>query len=254
VTDAGLMGTETTIEGFKGFDVKGIPEFVRMRRATQDASSIDQWSAIMKKGNNGGLANSWLLGDINTGEIAQLELGLKHVGFERTKDGWFAGSNLAKNLKLLRFETNIQETDGRLSCVARNVRLKALMKEHAGKIDVARAKAIIADHYDSWMGKENPSGRTICCHFDLDRDACAPEIPYWHIGSVDGKVMDAKMAAEMSFAGRWGPPCGAPFDAEKYLKLHPQFEAVRPLLVSRPSWPWTEFHIQRAAGKEAAKR
>ena len=39
ITDAGLVGAETTISGFKGFDDKGIPEFVRMRRATQDASS-----------------------------------------------------------------------------------------------------------------------------------------------------------------------------------------------------------------------
>jgi hypothetical protein len=33
-----------------------------MRRATQDASTIDEWCQIMKKGNNGGYANAWLLG------------------------------------------------------------------------------------------------------------------------------------------------------------------------------------------------
>ena len=60
ITDAGLVGAETTIGGFKGFDEKGTPEFVRMRRATQDASSIDDWCDIMKKGNNGGYANAWL--------------------------------------------------------------------------------------------------------------------------------------------------------------------------------------------------
>ena len=31
----------------------------------------------MLDGNNGGYANDWLLGDSKTGEIAQLELGLK---------------------------------------------------------------------------------------------------------------------------------------------------------------------------------
>ena len=45
ITDAGLVGAETTISGFKGYDEKGTPEFVRMRRATQDAAGIDQWCA-----------------------------------------------------------------------------------------------------------------------------------------------------------------------------------------------------------------
>src|SRR5437867_98533 len=62
ITDAGLVGSETTIGGFQGFDTNAIPEFARMRRATQDAGSLDQWCEIMKAGNNGGYANAWLLG------------------------------------------------------------------------------------------------------------------------------------------------------------------------------------------------
>src|SRR4029077_16901923 len=89
ITDAGIVGSETTIGGFEGFETNGIPEFVRMRRATQDAASLDAWSAIMKHGNNGGYANAWLLGDINTKEIARLELGLKHIGYEKKRDGYF---------------------------------------------------------------------------------------------------------------------------------------------------------------------
>ena len=54
-----------------------------MRTANQYASSIDEWCKIMKKENNGGYANSWLLGDVNTNEIARLELSLKYVGFEQ---------------------------------------------------------------------------------------------------------------------------------------------------------------------------
>ena len=64
-----------------------------------------------EEGNNGGYANAWLLGDIKTGEIARLELGLKYVGFERTRDGFFTGSNVAENLKILRLESNVNETD-----------------------------------------------------------------------------------------------------------------------------------------------
>jgi hypothetical protein len=94
ITDAGLVGSETTIGEFFPFDPNGAPEFSRMRRATQDASSIEEWCEIMKKDNNGGYANAWLLGDINTNEIARLELGLKYIGFEKKKDGFFIGSNI----------------------------------------------------------------------------------------------------------------------------------------------------------------
>lgn len=83
ITDAGLVGSETTIGGFSGFDEKAVPEFVRMRRATQDASSIDEWASIMKRENNGGYANAWLLGDINTNEIARLERACKTSGSRR---------------------------------------------------------------------------------------------------------------------------------------------------------------------------
>ena len=115
ITDAGLVGAETTISDFKGFDAKGIPEFVRMRRAMQDASSLDAWCAIMKKGNNGGYANAWLVGDVNTQEIARLELGLKHVRLEKKTDGYFVGSNVAEDLKILRFETR-GARDGHPAC------------------------------------------------------------------------------------------------------------------------------------------
>src|SRR6266567_7407058 len=106
-----------------------------MRRATQDAGSLGQWCEIMKKGNNGGYANAWLLGDINSHEIARLELGLKQVAFEKKRDGYFSGSNVAEDLKLLRFETGTKETDIRSSSVARRVRWKQLMKQYVGKID-----------------------------------------------------------------------------------------------------------------------
>jgi len=47
----------------------------------------------MVDGNNGGYANDWLLGDRKTGEIAQLELGLKARKLWKTKDGVLSGSN-----------------------------------------------------------------------------------------------------------------------------------------------------------------
>jgi len=241
ITDAGLVGAETTIGGFKGFDEKGVPEFVRMRRATQDASSIDGWCAIMEKGNNGGYANAWLLGDIYTKEIARLELGLKHIRLEKKKDGYFVGSNVAEDLKILRFETNEEETDIRRSAVARRVRWKQLMRQYAGKIDLERARTFEADHFDSYLQTDNPGGRSLCGHDDLDSQMHGSGVPFAPKGTIDAKVVDSKMAKEMSFAARWGSACGAAFDAHKFLTAHPQFDWMRDVLKSRPSRPWTEF-------------
>ena len=50
VNASGLMITETTLPGIKGFDVNGIPEFERSRKAMQYATSIDEYAAIMRKG------------------------------------------------------------------------------------------------------------------------------------------------------------------------------------------------------------
>jgi hypothetical protein len=76
-TSAGLMITETTIAGISSFDAKKAPEFYRSRKASQYAKSIEEWVQIFSAENNGGYANSWLLGDIKTGEIARFEMGLK---------------------------------------------------------------------------------------------------------------------------------------------------------------------------------
>jgi len=242
ITDAGLVGAETTIAAFEGFDAKGVPEFARMRRATQDASSIEEWCAIMKRGNNGGYANAWLLGDVNTREIARLELGLKYVGFEKKRDGYFVGSNVAEDSKILRFETTEHETDIRETIVARRVRWKQLMAQYAGKIDAAAAKLFEADHFDVYLGGEHPGERSLCAHKDLESKPIQQWLePNTPGGTVDAKVVDTKMARQMSFAARWGSACGMAFDAPKFLAEHPQYEWMKDILQSRPSEPWTTF-------------
>ena len=241
VTDAGLVGSETTIGGFYPFDPNGAPEFSRMRHATQYASSIDEWCEMMKKNNNGGYANAWLIGDINTNEIARLELGLKYVGFEKKKDGYFLGSNVAENLNILRFETKSEETNIKLSSIARRVRWKQLMKENAGKINLELAKAMEADHYDTFLKINNPGTRSICGHWELDPQASTTSKPFEPGGTVDGKVVDSKMAKKMSFLARWGSACGTAFNAKIFLDEHPQFDWMTGLLKDRPAQPWTEF-------------
>jgi hypothetical protein len=241
MNDAGIVGSETTIGGFSGFSEAGVPEFVRMRRATQDSDGIDAWCATMRKGNNGGYANAWLLGDVKTGEIARLELGLKYVGFERTKDGFFVGSNIAEDLRILRLETDTNDADIRRSSVARRVRWKQLMRENAGKIDVELAKSMEADCYDSCFGRVNPSGRTLAGHFERDTPLSGDDIPFDPSGTFDAKVVDTKMARRMAFAARWGSADGTAFDADAFLKAHPQFDWQEGILKSRPAEPWVEF-------------
>ncbi len=241
ITDAGLVGSETTIGGFFGFNSKGIPEFSRMRHATQYANSIDEWCDMMKKGNNGGYANAWLIGDIKTNEIARLELGLKYVGFEKKKDGYFIGSNVAENLKILRRETKSEDTNIKLSSVARRVRWKQLMRENKGKINTHLAEKFESDHYDSYLGKNIPDCRDLCAHWDLDSQLYGPDQPYEPSGTVDGKVVDSKMAKQMSFVARWGAACGTAFNAKRFLSEHPQYYWMKDILKDRPSEPWTLF-------------
>src|SRR6185437_6835348 len=105
ISNAGIMVAETTISQFIGWNSKGIPEFARARKALQYASSIDDFAAIMRKGNNGGYANDWLIGDRKTNEIAYLELGLKHTPLWKKKDGYFVSSNFPRDPALIRDET-----------------------------------------------------------------------------------------------------------------------------------------------------
>lgn len=245
ITGAGLIGTETTIGGFEGFDPEGIPVFERARKAMQYANSIDEWAKIMIENNNGAYANSWMLGDIRTNEIARLELGLKHHSLEKKKDGYFTGSNIVDNIKILREETNATYDDVRDFCVARRVRWKQLMKKFYGKIDVKAAKLMLADHYDVYLEKEIPSSRTICGHWELD-DGRVPQSlgAYLPGGTVDGKVVDSNMAKNFELWAKWASSCDIGFDAKKFLEKHPQYEWLEGYLKDLPAKPWTIFPLK----------
>ncbi len=245
ITEAGLMGTETTIGEFKGFDPEGIPIFVRARKAMQYADSIDQWAEIMIENNSGAYANSWLLGDVHSNEIARLELGLKHHSLEKKKDGYFTGSNVPDNIKILREETTATYDDVRDFCVARRIRWRQLMAKHYGKIDVENAKRMLADHYDVYLEKEKPSFRTICGHWELD-DGMVPGTlgAYLPGGAVDGKVADSSMAKNWQLWAKWGSSCNIGFNAKEFLEKHPQYEWLDGYLKDLPAMPWTIFPPQ----------
>ncbi|HEY1219280.1 MAG: C45 family peptidase [Bryobacteraceae bacterium] len=245
VNSAGILITETTISQFSGFDPNGVPEFVRARKAMQYAASIDDFARIMKEGNNGGYANNWLVADRNTNEIADLELGLKNVHLERTRDGFFVGSNFPIDPQLIRDETTFRVDDAGNAANARHTRWLALMEENRGKIDVAAGQRFLADHYDTYAKKDEPSERTLCGHIDLSpRGAVGWLEPYAPAGAVQNKVTSAALAARMSFTAALGHACSRDFHAASHLTQYPKYGWYQPILKDMNARPWTEFQAK----------
>jgi len=223
VNSAGIVITETTISNFHGFSTNGVAEFVRARKAMQYASSIDDFARIMRAGNNGGYANTWLVADMHTGEIARLELGLMNMSLERTRDGYFVGANFPINPSLIAQETDYRKDDASVSGNVRRARWEQLMREYAGKIDVEAGKKFLGDHYDAFEGKADaPSERTLCGHIELSPRGMKP----WMeanapTGAVQAKITDATMALKMQLDAAWGHSCGLGFSAAELLATPP---------------------------------
>jgi hypothetical protein len=238
----GMVITETTIGHFFGFDTAGIPEFVRARKAAQYSSSIDDFTRIMKEGNNGGYANTWLLADTHKNEIGRLELGLKNVTLERKSDGYFVGSNFPINEKLIREETDFDAKDMSQSATARHARWEQLMAENKGKIDVSAAEHFLADHYDTFTKKEEADERTLDGNIDLSPRGSQPwQSAYGMAGAVQNKATDAALTADMTFLAAAGHACGMDFKATEHVKAHPEFAWQKEFLRDMPARSWTKF-------------
>ncbi len=252
INDGGIMITETTIGNFFGFKRDGVPEFVRARKAVQYSESIDDFARLMEEGNNGGYANTWLVGDRKTNEIGRLELGLKNVTLERSKDGYFVGSNFPINPKLIAEETNYPIKDPNAPNTCRHRRWDQLMAENKGKIDVELGKKFETDHYDVITHEIDPNERTICGHIDKSSRGMRPwQEPYGPAGVAEVKVADSSMAERMSFAAGMGHPCGVEFNAAEFLKDHKQFAWQKGTLQDVKANAWT---VVSAAANSAGER
>ena len=244
INASGLMITETTLPMIRGFDVNGIPEFDRSRKAMQYATSIDEYAGIMRKGNNGGYANSWLIGDRKTGEIGYLELGLHHTPLTKKKDGYFVSSNFASDPALIHDDTRgFDPSDPESAMNARHIRAEQFMKEHYGELDTALAEAYLSDHYDTYEHKIDAGKRSLCGHMETSPvgEKVWGDPPFDPEGAVTGKVTDSDLAAKLSFIGRAGHPCGEDFIAAPFLAAHPEFAWQKPILHDMIAGPWTVF-------------
>ena len=251
VNDAGLMITETTLPMAKGFDVNGTPEFVRSRKAMQYASSIDEYVATMREGNNGGYANSWMIGDRKTGEIAYLELGLHHTPLSRTKDGYFVSANFPADPAVIRDDTpGFNPNNLSSSMNARHVRAREFIEAHMGQLDVPAAEAYLSDHEDVFEHRVRADQRSLCGHEDQAKEGepVWGNAPFSPSGAVTGKVMTADLgrahelrrARRTSRAARRSRPT-------RFLKAHKEFAWQRPILKDMEAGPWTTF----ASGEKA---
>lgn len=232
INAAGLMITETTIGGFKGFDEQGVPEFVRIRRATQYATTIHEFAATMRDGNNGGYANAWLVAD-GTGEIGKLELGLKAVAWNTTRDGYYFGANFPEDPKVIALDCPGYSSDGKQP---RRVRWEQVLSAAKGRIDVAMAKEFLGDTTDAFTGKDAATGSTLCGRSDLDPRRG------WHAGgAVSNRIATTDLTAQCKFLAKWGFADGSSFDAAEYLRGRgSKNRYMSGMLWDIPNEPWIE--------------
>jgi hypothetical protein len=250
VTSRGLFGTETTMGGFHAYENKD-PVCCRIRRAMQYGNSLDDYVSMLTERNSGDYANAWLFGDTRTNEIMRLELGLKYVDVQRTKNGYFIGFNVAFDPRIRNLESsNTGWDDLRRHQGARRVRLQQMMEEHKGRLDVETAKKLIGDHYDVYLNKINPCSRTTCSHYDLDAREFMSQSdrpkPFQPRGAVDGMAIDTATAKRMQLWGRWGSSCGMGFYKDAFCDRNMIWDTYRPYLHDRPPQPWTLFGVNAA--------
>jgi hypothetical protein len=236
INDAGIIITETTIGDYEGFEANGVPEFVRARQAAQFSTSIDDAYRWLIKNSNGAYANTWLIGDINTNEIAKLELGLKNAILHRSTDGAYFGSNFPEDSKLIAEECLEFKYDATDGTEVRRARWAAVLAEHKGKVEAQTAKAFMADTVDARSGAMGATTCTLCGRGDLTPDSKGE---YGSHGAVNAKVTTAALAKDLRFWARMGFPDGSSFDAKAYLaSVGKKDEWQRSVLKDIPSHPW----------------
>ncbi len=246
-----LLIANTLIKGFNVYSEEGAPEFLRIRLAAQYCETLDEFTEVMVAGNNGGLASSWLVGDLETNQIMELELGLSFYNDERITDGCFISFDGVDDTRILSFETDGSGyTDTRQSAGSRFVRLGDLVELYHGELTTDLAQSIIADHYDTYLKKSTADSRSICAHFDTDSAEYepVPDVqPYMPYGTVDAKVMSSELAEENRILARWGSACGRAFDSAGFLEKNSQYSVLQDYLFDRPSQFWDRLYPLDAA-------
>lgn len=206
--DNGLLVTETTIAQTK-FGENAAPLASRIRKVMQYADSIDDAVKLLKDGNNGLYTNEWLLGDINTNEIAMFELGTKSTKLWRSsKDEWpggtkgfYWGCNNAKDLDV-RLET-VASVGGKPA----NVAFRPSDRDRKW-----------VELYDKHKGKIGPA-------FGFEAFTTPPLAAF---PSCDAKFTTSAMAKDLRCFALFGPPRGKTWEPTDWERSH--HKDIKPLV------------------------
>lgn len=229
VNSAGLTVAETTL-GVGAHVWGGTPAFVRIRRAVQYATTIDEFKDQMLRDTNGAYCSDYLLGDVKSNEVAVLELGGRTWALARTSDGYLPSCNYPWDPAVA---DEMGEPQGAAhGCWPRWTRIQELCEREKGNITVEFGKRLLGDHYDSASAGENRSGRSLCGHGENTTRG------YPH-GSQDAKVTNRSMAARMQVWARFGHSCGEPYIVADHLAAHP--DMAMPDLEDMIAGPWATF-------------
>lgn len=241
-----LIVAATRIQDFCAYNEVGTPEFLRVREAVQYSESPDEFTKTLLEQNNGGLASSWLVGELETNEIMKLELGLSFYSTETLTNGCFISTGEVGDERIRATETTQSAlSDARTGSSARSTRMTELVDAYYGTLAVETAQVILSDHYDSYQEQATASLRSICAHGETDdaRFTNDPSIsPYMPYGAIDAKVISSELAKEHTVVARWGNACGRAFDSAEFLERHQHAVVLTPYLYDRPSEPWNEFY------------
>jgi len=55
--------------------------------------------------------------------------------------------------------------------------------------------------------------------------------------------VDANLAKQWQLWAKWGSSCDIGFDADEFLKKHPQYQWQEQVLKDLPAMPWTLFPV-----------
>ena len=238
LNDAGLVLSETSLAQTR-FNIDGMTCASRVRKAIQYADTIDKAVDILARDNNGLYTNEWLLADVNTSEIAMLELGThKFKLWRSSKNEWFGGTpgfywscNSCKDIEV------------RLETIASPRARPSKVVFHPSHRDIAWVKL-----YEKHRGKIGA---------EFVKEFCASEVLTWPTG-LDAKVTTTDLAKELKTYASFGPPTGKtrnPTKAEKqkYPEIKPLVKQAWTLLGPMvPPGPWTQLPL--AARKEPRTR
>ncbi|MEM2869437.1 MAG: C45 family peptidase [Thermoplasmata archaeon] len=229
INSAGLVAAETTL-GHGAHVWGGTPAFVRVRRAIQYASTIDEFREQMLRDTNGAYCSDYLLADVKSNEVAVLELGGRTWALARTSNGFLPSCNYPWD-PTVAAEMGAPQGAAH-GCWPRWIRIQDLCNSSKGNITVEFGKALLGDHYDTTVGYENPGRYSLCGHGENTTRG------YPH-GSQDGKVTNRTMASRMQVWARYGHSCGQPFYKELHAAEHPDyaFDDLEDMIAG----PWSTF-------------